>query len=121
MTTRNLPTVIGGLLVTLLLVGFGGPAALGQQSGERQVVSQERYDAWFDELSNWGRWGPDDEMGALNLITPEKRRAAADLVTEGFTVSLASIANRERTIDNPAGEPDRDLLRRESQSTTEAQ
>ena len=69
MTTRNARTVVGSLLVTLLVVGFGGPAALGQQTGERQVVSQEQYDAWFDELSNWGRWGPDDEMGALNLIT----------------------------------------------------
>ncbi len=86
MTTRNARTAVGSALVALLLVGFDGTAALGQQTGERQVVSQEQYDAWFDELSNWGRWGPDDEMGALNLITPEKRRTAADLVTEGFMV-----------------------------------
>lgn len=101
MTTRYARRVGGGVLVTILIAGLGGPAALGRQGGDLPVVSQERYDAWFDELSNWGRWGPDDEMGALNLITPEKRRAAADLVTEGFTVSLASIANRERTLDNP--------------------
>ena len=99
--TRNARLVVGSAVAAVLVAGFGGPAALGQQPGERTVVSQEQYDAWFDELSNWGRWGPDDEMGALNLITPEKRRAAADLVTEGFSVSLASIANRERTLDNP--------------------
>ena len=28
-------------------------------------------DRWMTELSNWGRWGKDDERGALNLITPE--------------------------------------------------
>ena len=44
---------------------------------------------YFDTLSNWGRWGDDDELGALNLITPEKRRQAAALVREGITVSGA--------------------------------
>ena len=31
---------------------------------------------YFDKLSNWGRWGDDDELGAVNLITPEKRKQA---------------------------------------------
>ncbi len=87
-------------LAALCAAGAGRPAATGQAQ-ERPVVSQAQYEQWFDELSNWGRWGPDDEMGALNLITPAKRREAADLVTEGFSVSLASIANTERSIDNP--------------------
>jgi kynurenine formamidase len=43
----------------------------------------------FDSVSNWGRWGPDDELGALNFITPELRRAAAALVRSGECVSLA--------------------------------
>ena len=29
------------------------------------------------ELSNWGRWGKEDQMGAVNLITPAKRKQAA--------------------------------------------
>ncbi len=41
------------------------------------------------ERSNWGRWGKDDQMGALNLITPEKRVAAARLVKSGRAVSLS--------------------------------
>jgi len=45
--------------------------------------------AYFDTLSNWGRWAPDDELGTLNLITPEKRMAAAELVRVGETVSCA--------------------------------
>lgn len=43
----------------------------------------------IDELKNWGRWGPDDQRGTLNFITPEHRVAAARLVTEGRTVSCA--------------------------------
>lgn len=38
---------------------------------------------------NWGRWGDDDQQGAANLITPEKRVAAARLVRSGTTVSLS--------------------------------
>lgn len=44
---------------------------------------------YFDQLSNWGRWGDDDELGTLNLVTPEVRKAAAALVSEGITVSCA--------------------------------
>jgi kynurenine formamidase len=40
--------------------------------------------------SNAGRWGPDDELGTLNLITPDKRRRAAQLVVEGLSVSMAA-------------------------------
>ncbi len=39
--------------------------------------------------SNWGRWGPEDEIGTLNYITPEKIRQAARLVRKGKVISLA--------------------------------
>lgn len=39
--------------------------------------------------NNWGRWGPDDQMGAINLITPQKRVRAASLVKTGRAVSLS--------------------------------
>jgi kynurenine formamidase len=38
---------------------------------------------------NWGRWGDDDQLGTVNLITPEKIRAAAGLVKRGEVFSLA--------------------------------
>ncbi|TCK25199.1 cyclase family protein [Pseudonocardia endophytica] len=38
---------------------------------------------------NWGRWGDDDQAGALNLVTPEVTLRAAGLVREGRTLSLA--------------------------------
>jgi kynurenine formamidase len=67
----------------------------------RPVVTQAQYDRWLTELSNWGRWGTDDELGTLNLITPAKRRAAAALVKEGVTVSLASNAETVKGVDVP--------------------
>ena len=44
---------------------------------------------YFTTLSNWGRWGDDDRLGTLNLITPEVRKAAATLVRTGKVVSLS--------------------------------
>src|SRR5205809_4340807 len=67
----------------------------------RQTVTQETVDQWMTELSNWGRWGKDDERGTLNLITAAKRKQAAALVKEGFAVSLARDAATEKDIDNP--------------------
>ena len=50
----------------------------------------------METLSNWGRWGKDDQLGALNLITPQKRREAAALVKEGISISLARNAIKVR-------------------------
>ena len=44
---------------------------------------------YFEKLNNWGRWGSDDELGAINLITPEKVRSAAQLVRTGERISCA--------------------------------
>ncbi len=56
---------------------------------------------WMSEISNWGRWGDEDQLGTINLITPAKRRQAAALVKEGFSVSLARDPQKEKSIDNP--------------------
>lgn len=40
------------------------------------------------ELSNWGRWGEDDQIGTLNFVTPEKRVQAARLVRTGKAFDL---------------------------------
>ncbi len=53
------------------------------------------------KLSNWGRWGAADERGALNLITPEKRRQAAALVKDGVSISLAHDVIKQRADDSP--------------------
>ena len=65
---------------------------------------------YFDQLSNWGRWGDDDELGTLNHITPEKRRAAAALVTEGLSVSCAWEIETQQQPDHAFGTPQRYML-----------
>jgi kynurenine formamidase len=40
------------------------------------------------QVRNWGKWGPDDEIGTLNYITPDKIAAASQLVTAGKVFAL---------------------------------
>jgi kynurenine formamidase len=63
-------------------------------------VTQAQFDRWKAELSNWGRWGKDDQKGTLNLITPEKRKQAAALVRDGVTISLARTLDTVKAVDN---------------------
>src|SRR5438067_2420048 len=69
----------------------GAPA----QKPAGAAMSQKQVDDLIMSVSNWGRWGKDDQLGALNLITPEKRRAAAKLVREGLSISLAHNAVKD--------------------------
>jgi kynurenine formamidase len=52
--------------------------------------------------SNWGRWGDDDQLGALNLITAEKRQRAARLVRSGTVISLSRPIPTTPSPTNPA-------------------
>ncbi len=70
------------------------------QSHEK--VTHEMFDRWMTDLSNWGRWGKEDQMGAVNLITPAKRKQALALVKEGVSFSMARDAETEKAVDNPA-------------------
>jgi kynurenine formamidase len=55
----------------------------------------------LEKCSNWGRWGKEDERGALNYITAQKRAAAAKLVQSGEAVSLALPLPTIPAPDNP--------------------
>jgi kynurenine formamidase len=72
------------------------PIKMAASAFPRPDISQYTITEWFQELSNWGRWGSHDELGALNLITPEKRCKAATLVRQGVSVSMARDAIKER-------------------------
>lgn len=82
------------LCAVIVMLGVHGHA-------QHQQVSASDVEMWMSSLSNWGRWGPDDQRGTLNLITPQKRRAAATLVREGTVVSLAHEVLTEKDADNP--------------------
>ena len=56
----------------------------------------------FGALSNWNRWGADDQKGAVNLITPAKRKRALATVKEGESFSMARDAEMTAAVDNPA-------------------
>lgn len=63
--------------------------------------SLAEFDAMFDAVKNWGRWGPDDTKGTLNYIRTEHVRAATSLVQTGQSVSLSIPVNKVAGPDNP--------------------
>ncbi len=63
-------------------------------------VSAEEFADLFKQVSNWGRWGADDQRGALNLIGPEQVLAASRLVREGVTVNCSLPLNKDADVDN---------------------
>jgi kynurenine formamidase len=67
-----------------------------RQEFPRSGATREDIAKLFESISNWGRWGAEDELGALNLITAEKRRAAAAQVKAGVSVSLSRNAIKKR-------------------------
>ena len=79
-----------------------GAVLAAQERDPAHDVTQADLDRWETELSNWGRWGPEDEIGAMNLVTPAKRTAAAALVQAGISVSLAQDVLKEEAVDNPS-------------------
>ena len=106
--------LVGALVAFFLSTGApeGGPASEATTgapvayvpppvAAESRDLDQADIERLVEELSNWGRWGPDDQLGAANLITPEKRLAALGLATEGITVSLAHRLLKDEADDVP--------------------
>lgn len=75
------------------------PRAAVSPGAEARDVTPAQMVRWEKELSNWGRWGPTDQRGALNLITPDKTKAALRLVREGVSVSLHRYPDAQQAID----------------------
>lgn len=98
-----------GLMLVALLSG----TAIGQESFTAHPSTQDpavkvtldTLKKWETELSNWGRWGPSDQRGTLNLITPEKTRQAAALVQVGETVTLQHFVTEEKALDSQSFGP----------------
>ena len=81
------------------MAGIGGTAV---QAQTRANSTPEDFVRLQKQLSNWGRWGAEDQMGAVNLITPAKRKAAIGTVKEGVSFSMARNAEIKEAVDNPA-------------------
>lgn len=87
-----------GVVSAFLALWFLSPVA---QTQELPQVTKADLELWAQQLSNWGRWGKEDQLGAVNLITPQKRKQAAALVAEGLSVSLAHDLETEKSEYNP--------------------
>ena len=70
------------------LIAWGLHIHTKAASPRKTIATEEEFHQAMKDLSNWNRWGPDDELGAANLITPAKRKQAAALVKEGLPVSM---------------------------------
>lgn len=103
-------STLAGAVLTLVWLA---PVTRGEQAPQAQAVPSQfaalartpknaaEFDAMFEQIKNWGRWGRDDQMGAANLITDAKRKQAASLVKAGISVSLSHNYLTEKALDNP--------------------
>lgn len=97
--------IVLGLMSCLVLpaarpTGADDPATA---PGKREL-SKADIDGMMTSLSNWGRWGKDDQRGTLNLITSATRKAALAAVQDGVSVSLARAAIKVELDRSPAFE-----------------
>jgi kynurenine formamidase len=67
----------------------------------RPPLTTDQVRGFHAKLSNWGRWGEDDELGAVNFITPEVTATAASGVKTGRTVSCARPLPTQPGPENP--------------------
>jgi kynurenine formamidase len=90
-------------LIVLIALGVAVSIPWAQTPGNTRpvIANEEDFRRAMKELSNWGRWGTDDELGAANLITPAKRKQALALAKEGVPISLAHDVPQERAADAP--------------------
>ncbi|MSO30128.1 MAG: cyclase family protein [Acidobacteria bacterium] len=98
-------------LLTGALVVMGLSIAAAQAPSPEPIISPgpsaarfprnpDEFDQMFKQVSNWGRWGKDDQLGSANLITVEKRKQALALAKGGIAVSLAHNPLTEAAPDN---------------------
>src|SRR5437867_178558 len=82
------------------VLGSGRTTAPEDDMPQRPLPTEKEVKAWIRDRRNWGRWGKDDQLGAMNLITPAKRVAATRTVKSGRTVSLSRPFPKEPGINN---------------------
>jgi len=86
-----------GLSLALLPVVSGVGRTLDEPRAPQNAAE---FDALFQQVKNWGRWGPNDQLGSANLVDAAKRKQAIALAKTGETVSLAHNPLTEKADDN---------------------
>ncbi len=94
---KRLQLALGVLLLVVSVAATVMPRAA---EAPQSKVTKADIEKWKKEFSNWGRWGKDDQRGALNLITPEKKKAVAALVKDGVSVSMSRDFDTTASVEN---------------------
>ncbi|MEZ5285880.1 MAG: cyclase family protein [Vicinamibacterales bacterium] len=89
MTGPRMKALIAGLMLAAMSMAMPVRGTRAEQGQGRPPRNADEYDALFQRVKNWGRWGADDQLGAANLVTDATRRQALGLARLGVTVSLA--------------------------------
>ena len=63
---------------------------------QTDIPSEDEVLSYFDKLSNWGKWGDDDELGAPNYITPAKVKQAIATIQDGVRYYLYLMEEEEQ-------------------------
>jgi kynurenine formamidase len=107
--------VVGGLQLSAQGQA-GAPAAPPSPPPPPDTAKlRAQYEQWRKEFKTWGKWGPEDNKGASNLITPQKVLEATKLIRNGIVVSLAHAEPQAPAADvNPNG-----VFRRTTNNITE--
>ena len=87
-------------IIAILAFAFTTAGQTPAPSENRSPVNAEEFDRLFQQVKNWGRWGADDQLGSVNLITPAKRKQALSLAKTGQTVSLVHNPLTDKAEDN---------------------
>ena len=97
MTIHGNPRPIVFQVTFLMIAVFHSGGGFAQHP---TIRNKKDVDKLVSKISNWGRWGAEDQRGTLNLISAEKRREAAALVKNGISVSLAHHLETDVAADN---------------------
>lgn len=86
---REALSIMAQTALCVPLLGRGMAAAAAGTADDRSPRDADEFDRLFRDISNRGRWGPEDQRGAVNLVTREKSRAAAQLARLGKSVGMS--------------------------------
>jgi kynurenine formamidase len=88
MRSRTLVS-LSALVTITLAIGWTVHGQTTVITPKHVVVTKADWEGWMKTDSNWGRWGKTDQLGAMNLVTAAKSKAAMALNKTGTIVSLA--------------------------------
>ena len=85
-------------LILLMLVSIFSLSSFAL--GDPAPMNDKEFNQTLKDISNWGGWGDDDQLGTLNTITPRKKIKASRLVRKGISVSLELELNKIQDMVN---------------------